>query len=127
MFSVITYLPLYFQDIRGDTPIISGLLFVCMFVSVYLLCSRAHCVLLTAHCTRAGLKQIPLVVGWQFSTINAGVYISRTGKYYWIPVAGSGTFPLCVFCLTFCAALAVAICGLLSLMDETMNYGPFPL
>lgn len=28
MFSVLTYLPLYFQDIRGDAPIISGL-FVC--------------------------------------------------------------------------------------------------
>src|SRR5262249_60797181 len=69
MFGAITYLPAFFQVVRGISPTVSGL---------YLL---------------------PLMAGLLTVSIASGQIISRTGKYRFFPIAGSavlnvGTFPL---------------------------------
>jgi EmrB/QacA subfamily drug resistance transporter len=59
MFGAITYLPAFFQVVRGISPTISG---------VYLL---------------------PLMAGLLIVSIGSGQVISRTGKYRFFPIAGT--------------------------------------
>ena len=59
MFGAITYLPAFFQVVRGISPTISG---------VYLL---------------------PLMAGLLLVSIGSGQIISRTGKYRFFPIAGA--------------------------------------
>ena len=59
MFGAITYLPAFFQVVRGISPTISG---------VYLL---------------------PLMAGLLFVSIGSGQIISRTGRYRFFPIAGT--------------------------------------
>jgi EmrB/QacA subfamily drug resistance transporter len=59
MFGAITYLPAFFQVVRGISPTISG---------VYLL---------------------PLMAGLLLVSISSGQIISKTGKYRFFPIAGS--------------------------------------
>jgi EmrB/QacA subfamily drug resistance transporter len=69
MFGAITYLPAFFQVVRGISPTISGL---------YLL---------------------PLMVGLLAMSIGSGQFISRTGKYRIFPIAGTAVMTLGLFLL----------------------------
>ena len=69
MFGAITYLPAFFQVVRGISPTISGL---------YLL---------------------PLMVGLLTMSISSGQIISRTGKYRYFPIAGTAMMTLGLFLL----------------------------
>src|SRR5580704_2940048 len=69
MFGAITYLPAFFQVVRGISPTISG---------VYLL---------------------PLMAGLLLVSISSGQIISRTGKYRFFPIAGAGFMTAGMFLL----------------------------
>jgi EmrB/QacA subfamily drug resistance transporter len=69
MFGAITYLPAFFQVVRGISPTVSG---------VYLL---------------------PLMLGLLTVSITSGQIISRTGKYRFFPIAGSAVMTLGLFLL----------------------------
>jgi len=69
MFGAITYLPAFFQVVRGISPTLSG---------VYLL---------------------PLMLGLLTVSITSGQIISRTGKYRFFPIAGSAVMTLGMFLL----------------------------
>jgi EmrB/QacA subfamily drug resistance transporter len=70
MFGAITYLPAFFQVVRGISPTISG---------VYLL---------------------PLMAGLLIVSITSGQIIARTGKYRVFPIAGSGVMAIGLFLLS---------------------------
>jgi EmrB/QacA subfamily drug resistance transporter len=70
MFGAITYLPAFFQVVRGISPTISG---------VYLL---------------------PLMAGLLAVSISSGQIISKTGKYRFFPIAGSALMTLGLFLLS---------------------------
>jgi len=69
MFGAITYLPAFFQVVRGISPTISG---------VYLL---------------------PLMAGLLLVSISSGQIISRTGKYRFFPIAGTAFITIGLFLL----------------------------
>ncbi len=60
MFGSITYLPLFFQVVRGQSPTVSG------------------------------LQLLPLMIGMLTVSITSGQIISRTGRYRIFPVVGTG-------------------------------------
>ncbi len=70
MFGAITYLPAFFQVVRGISPTISG---------VYLL---------------------PLMAGLLVVSIASGQVIARTGKYRFFPIAGTAVMTLGMFLLS---------------------------
>jgi EmrB/QacA subfamily drug resistance transporter len=70
MFGAITYLPAFFQVVRGISPTISG---------VYLL---------------------PLMAGLLLVSITSGQLISKTGKYRFFPIAGSAVTTLGLYLLS---------------------------
>jgi EmrB/QacA subfamily drug resistance transporter len=74
MFGAITYLPAFFQVVRGISPTISG---------VYLL---------------------PLMAGLLTMSITSGQVISRTGKYRFFPIAGTAAMTLGLFLLHLMSA-----------------------
>jgi EmrB/QacA subfamily drug resistance transporter len=90
MFGAITYLPAFFQVVRGISPTISGL---------YLL---------------------PLMAGLLFVSIGSGQVISRTGKYRVFPIAGSALMTVGLFLLhlmgvhtsTFLDAIYMLVLGM---------------
>ena len=70
MFGAITYLPAFFQVVRGISPTISG---------VYLL---------------------PLMAGLLLVSITSGQIIARTGKYRFFPIAGTALMTIGLFLLS---------------------------
>jgi EmrB/QacA subfamily drug resistance transporter len=90
MFGAITYLPAFFQVVRGISPTISG---------VYLL---------------------PLMAGLLLVSITSGQVIARTGKYRFFPIAGTALMAIGLFLLhlmtpsspTAFDALAMLVLGL---------------
>jgi EmrB/QacA subfamily drug resistance transporter len=64
MFGAITYLPVFFQVVRGDSPTISG------------------------------LQLLPLMIGLLTVSIASGQIISRTGRYRIFPIAGTALVTL---------------------------------
>ena len=90
MFGAITYLPAFFQVVRGISPTISG---------VYLL---------------------PLMAGLLVTSIGSGQVISRTGKYRFFPIVGTALMTLGLFLLhlmgvhtsTFLDAMYMLVLGL---------------
>jgi EmrB/QacA subfamily drug resistance transporter len=70
MFGAITYLPAFFQVVKGISPTISG---------VYLL---------------------PLMAGLLVVSIGSGQLISRTGRYRFFPIAGSAVMTLGLYLLS---------------------------
>jgi EmrB/QacA subfamily drug resistance transporter len=90
MFGAITYLPAFFQVVRGISPTISG---------VYLL---------------------PLMAGLLFMSIGSGQVISRTGRYRFFPIAGTALTTVGLFLLhlmgvhtsTFLDAIYMLVLGL---------------
>ena len=90
MFGAITYLPAFFQVVRGISPTISGL---------YLL---------------------PLMAGLLVVSIGSGQIISKTGKYRFFPIAGTALMTLGLFLLhlmgvgssTFLDAIYMLVLGM---------------
>jgi EmrB/QacA subfamily drug resistance transporter len=90
MFGAITYLPAFFQVVRGISPTISGL---------YLL---------------------PTMLGLLTASITAGQVISRTGRYRFFPIAGTAVITLGLYLLslmtptssTWTDALSMLVLGL---------------
>jgi EmrB/QacA subfamily drug resistance transporter len=90
MFGAITYLPAFFQVVRGISPTISG---------VYLL---------------------PLMAGLLVMSIGSGQIISRTGRYRLFPILGTGLTTIGLFLLhlmgvhtsTFLDAVYMLVLGL---------------
>src|SRR3954462_2862449 len=60
LFGALTFLPLFQQVVRGDTP------------------------------TEAGLHLLPVMAGLLFPSIRSGQVITRTGRYRVFPIAGTG-------------------------------------
>jgi len=70
MFGSITYLPLFFQVVKGASP------------------------------TESGLEMLPMMGGMLTSSIVSGQLISRTGRYKIFPVVGTGVMTLSLFLLS---------------------------
>jgi MFS family permease len=90
MFGAMTFIPLYFQIVRGESPSISGVLL------------------------------LPLVIGVLVASIACGQIITRTGKYRLFPILGTACITLGLLLLStagvgtshFTAAVFLAILGL---------------
>src|SRR3954464_1486341 len=61
LFGALTFLPLFQQVVRGDSP------------------------------TESGLQLLPVMAGLLFTSIVSGQVITRTGRYRWFPIAGTAT------------------------------------
>jgi EmrB/QacA subfamily drug resistance transporter len=59
LFGALTFLPLFQQVVRGDTP------------------------------TESGLQLLPVMAGLLFTSIVSGQVITRTGRYRWFPICGT--------------------------------------
>jgi EmrB/QacA subfamily drug resistance transporter len=70
MFGAITYLPLFLQLVRGQSP------------------------------TASGLQLLPMMGGMLVMSILSGQWISRTGKYRFFPIAGTFVLMLGLFLLS---------------------------
>jgi Major Facilitator Superfamily len=70
MFGAITYLPAFFQVVKGISPTLSG------------------------------VQILPLMAGLLLVSITSGRVISKTGKYRFFPIAGSGVTVLGLFLLS---------------------------
>jgi hypothetical protein len=70
MFGAIVYLPAFFQVVRGISPTLSG------------------------------VQLLPLMAGLLVVSIGSGQIISKTGKYRFWPIAGSGVMTIGVFLLS---------------------------
>ncbi len=64
MFGAITYLPVFFQIVHGESPTVSG------------------------------LQLLPLLVGMIIFSTGSGLVISKTGRYRAFPIAGTGLIAL---------------------------------
>jgi len=70
MFGAITYLPAFFQVVRGVSP------------------------------TFSGVQLLPLMAGLLIVSIGSGQLISRTGRYRFWPIAGAGAMTLGLYLLS---------------------------
>jgi EmrB/QacA subfamily drug resistance transporter len=93
MFGAITYLPAFFQVVRGISPTISG---------VYLL---------------------PLMAGLLLVSITSGQVIARTGKYRFFPIAGTGLMVIGLFLLHLMSPSSSTLQDALSMLLLGMGLG----
>jgi MFS family permease len=70
MFGAVTYLPVFFQIVHGESPTISG------------------------------LQLLPLLAGMVVCSTGAGLIISRTGRYRVFPIVGTGLIAVGLFLLS---------------------------
>jgi MFS family permease len=70
MFGAITYLPVFFQIVHGESP------------------------------TASGLQLLPLLVGLIICSTGSGIVISRTGRYRAFPIAGTALMTIGIFLLS---------------------------
>jgi EmrB/QacA subfamily drug resistance transporter len=70
MFGAITFLPLYYQVVRSDSP------------------------------TTSGLEILPLMAGLLLTSIAGGLIVSRTGRYRLFPIVGTAVMTLGLFLLS---------------------------
>ena len=70
LFGSVTYLPLYLQVVKGDSP------------------------------TASGLRMVPMMAGMLVSSIVAGQLISRTGRYKVFPIVGTAITTVGLFLLS---------------------------
>ncbi|HEY5362272.1 MAG TPA: MDR family MFS transporter [Streptosporangiaceae bacterium] len=70
MFGAITYLPAFFQVVKGVSPTLSG------------------------------VQILPLMAGLLIVSIGSGQLISKTGKYRFFPIAGSGVMTIGLYLLS---------------------------
>ncbi len=93
MFGAITYLPAFFQVVRGISPTISG---------VYLL---------------------PLMAGLLLVSITSGQVIARTGRYRFFPIAGTGLMAIGLFLLHLMSPSSSTLQDALSMLLLGMGLG----
>jgi EmrB/QacA subfamily drug resistance transporter len=93
MFGAITYLPAFFQVVRGISPTISG---------VYLL---------------------PLMAGLLIVSIASGQIIARTGKYRFFPIVGSGVMTLGLYLLSLMSPTSSTVTDALSMLVLGLGLG----
>jgi EmrB/QacA subfamily drug resistance transporter len=79
MFGSITYLPLYFQVVKGATP------------------------------TGSGLQLLPMMAGRLIASIGSGRIISRTGKYRVYPIVGTAIMTVGLYLLSHLNASTSAV------------------
>jgi DNA-binding MarR family transcriptional regulator len=70
MFGAITFLPLYYQVVRGESP------------------------------TTSGLEILPLMGGLLLTSIAGGMIVSRTGRYRLFPIVGTAVMTVGLFLLS---------------------------
>jgi len=70
MFGAITFMPLFLQNVRGESP------------------------------TESGLNMIPMMVGMLITSIGSGQLISRTGRYKLYPILGTAVFTVGLYLLS---------------------------
>ena len=93
MFGAITYLPAFFQVVRGISPTISG---------VYLL---------------------PLMAGLLVVSIASGQVIARTGRYRFFPIAGTALMALGLYLLSLMSPSSPAFADALYMLVLGMGLG----
>ena len=93
MFGAITYLPAFFQVVRGISPTISGL---------YLL---------------------PLMAGLLLVSISSGQIIARTGQYRVFPIAGTGLMTVGLLLLHFMSPSTSTVFDALGMLVLGMGLG----
>jgi EmrB/QacA subfamily drug resistance transporter len=93
MFGAITYLPAFFQVVRGISPTVSGL---------YLL---------------------PLMAGLLLVSIASGQVIARTGRYRFFPIAGTAVMVLGLFLLSLMGTGSSTLQDSLSMLVLGMGLG----
>jgi EmrB/QacA subfamily drug resistance transporter len=93
MFGAITYLPAFFQVVRGISPTLSG---------VYLL---------------------PMMAGLLVVSIGSGQVIARTGKYRFFPIAGTGLMTIGLFLLSRMTPSSSTLFDSLSMLVLGMGLG----
>ncbi len=93
MFGAITYLPLFFQDVRGDSPTISG------------------------------VELLPLMAGLLVVSIGSGQIISRTGRYRIFPILGTGVVTVSLFLLSRIGVGTPAVVSALYMLLFGMGLG----
>jgi EmrB/QacA subfamily drug resistance transporter len=93
MFGAITYLPAFFQVVKGISPTISG---------VYLL---------------------PLMAGLLIVSIGSGQIIAKTGKYRFFPIAGSAVMTLGLFLLSMMGVTTPTVLDALYMLVLGMGIG----
>ncbi len=81
MFGAITFLPLYFQVVKGASP------------------------------TGSGLDLLPLMAGLLITSIVGGQIVSHTGRYRVFPIAGTGIMTVGLFLLVAPVAVDVDVAG----------------
>ncbi len=93
MFGAITYLPAFFQVVRGISPTVSGL---------YLL---------------------PLMAGMLVVSIASGQVIARTGKYRFFPIAGTALITVGLYLLSLMSPSSSTLTDSLSMLVLGMGLG----
>ena len=93
MFGAITYLPAFFQVVRGISPTISGL---------YLL---------------------PLMAGLLVVSIASGQIIARTGKYRFFPIAGTALMTIGLYLLSLMTPTSSTLTDALSMLVLGLGLG----
>src|SRR5215208_3656275 len=86
LFGAVTFLPLYFQTVDGDTP------------------------------TQSGLRILPMMVGVLITSIGSGQAISRLGRYRAFPIAGTAVLTVGLFLLSRLDVGTTTPAGALSLL-----------
>jgi len=93
MFGAITYLPAFFQVVRGISPTVSG---------IYLL---------------------PLMAGLLVVSIGSGQIIARTGKYRFFPIAGTAVMTLGLYLLSLMSRTSPTVTDALSMLVLGLGLG----
>jgi EmrB/QacA subfamily drug resistance transporter len=93
MFGAITYLPAFYQVVRGVSPTLSG------------------------------VRLLPLMAGLLIVSIGSGQVISRTGKYRFWPIAGAGLMTLGLYLLSLVGVGTSSVLGALYMLVLGMGIG----
>jgi EmrB/QacA subfamily drug resistance transporter len=93
MFGAITYLPAFFQVVRGISPTVSGL---------YLL---------------------PLMAGLLIVSIGSGQVIARTGRYRFFPIAGTALMTIGLYLLSLMSPSSSTLTDALSMLVLGLGLG----
>jgi EmrB/QacA subfamily drug resistance transporter len=93
MFGAITYLPAFYQVVRGVSPTLSG------------------------------VRLLPLMAGLLIVSIGSGQIISKTGRYRFWPIAGAGLMTLGLYLLSLVGVGTSAVLGALYMLVLGMGIG----
>ena len=93
MFGAITYLPAFYQVVRGVSPTLSG------------------------------VRLLPLMAGLLIVSIGSGQVISKTGKYRFWPIAGAGLMTLGLYLLSLVGVGTSSWLGALYMLVLGMGIG----